>query len=68
VDLSEWTVVLAVLALGLGFFNSYWSHFRIKRTFYFLRIAEFSAGMRREFPLVYGGNRDVLISSVLCCF
>ena len=35
----NWALIIAVLAFGLSVFNAYWTHFRIKRAFYFLRVA-----------------------------
>ena len=62
------TAPIAVLGLGLAIFNSYWTHFRIKRAFYFLRVADLTTGVRPEFALINGGNRDELITSVICIF
>ena len=63
------TAVVAVIALGLTIFHLYLDYGRVKNALFFARIFNPSTFMNQpQFALVNGGNKDVLITSIMCCF
>lgn len=57
-------VGLGISSIVLTLFIFYWNHVRVKRNFYFVYVGNISHGLRPQFALVNGGNRDILITSV----
>jgi hypothetical protein len=61
--------VIALLALFVSAFTFYWTSLRNKKAFYLVRIDNYVANrVRPEFALVNAGNKDILVTSVLCAF
>lgn len=61
--------MIALLALFVSAFTFYWTSLRNKKAFYLVRIDNYLAiRVRPEFALVNAGNKDILVTSVLCAF
>jgi hypothetical protein len=66
---TGWVVIgISALALVLGLFNFYWTHIRMRRALYFVRVSGFGLFPTPQFALINAGDTEVLVTGIECEF